>query len=138
MAYTSTQKIRFDDVDGAGIVYYPRFLHLCHAAFEDFFDDVAPFSYPALIRDRRLGFPTVHIEADYKAPLAYGDTAIVTIGVTRVGTSSIGTRYEIRRRRDSVLSFTADITAVLIQLDSGRPVPLTDELKAVFSRYLQS
>jgi 4-hydroxybenzoyl-CoA thioesterase len=137
MAYTSTQKIRFDDVDGAGIVYYPRFLHLCHAAFEDFFDDVAPFSYPALIRDRRLGFPTVHIEADYKAPLAYGDTAVVTVGVTRVGTSSIGTRYEIRRRRDSVLSFTADITAVLIDLDTGRPVPLTDELKAVFSRYLQ-
>jgi 4-hydroxybenzoyl-CoA thioesterase len=137
MAYTSTQKFRFDDVDGAGIVYYPRFLHLCHAAFEDFFDDVAPFSYPALIRDRRLGFPTVHIEADYKAPLAYGDTAVVTVGVTRVGTSSIGTRYEIRRRRDSVLSFTADITAVLIDLDTGRPVPLTDELKAVFSRYLQ-
>jgi acyl-CoA thioesterase FadM len=36
-----------------------------------------------------------------------------------------------------VLSFTADITAVLIDLDTGRPVPLTDELKAVFSRYLQ-
>jgi len=136
MAYTSTQKIRFDDVDGAGIVYYPRFLHLCHAAFEDFFDDVAPFSYPSLIRDRRLGFPTVHIDADYKAPLAYGDTAIVTIAITKVGTSSIGARYEIRRRRDSVLAFTAAITAVLINLDTGRPVPLTDELKAVFERYL--
>ena len=138
MAYTSTQKIRFDDVDGAGIVYYPRFLHLCHAAFEDFFDDVAPFSYPALIRERRLGFPTVHVEANYRSPLAYGDTAIVTVGVTRVGTTSIGMHYEIRRRRDSGLAFSADITAVLINLDHGRPVPLTDELKAVFSRYLQA
>jgi 4-hydroxybenzoyl-CoA thioesterase len=138
MAYTSTQKIRFDDVDGAGIVYYPRFLHLCHAAFEDFFDDVAPFSYPALISERRLGFPTVHIDADFKAPLAYGDIAVVTLQVTRVGTSSIGTRYEIRRKRDSKLSFVADITSVLIQLDTGRPEPLTAELKAVFERYLKT
>ena len=28
MAFTSVQKIRFDDVDGAGIVYYPQFFHL--------------------------------------------------------------------------------------------------------------
>ena len=136
MAYTSTQKIRFDDVDGAGIVYYPRFLHLCHAAFEDFFDDVAPFSYPALIRGRRLGFPTVHIDADFKAPLSYGDTAIVTLVVTHVGTASIKTRYDIHRKRDSVHSFTAEITAVLINLDTGLSLPLTTELKAVFSRYL--
>lgn len=136
MAYISTQKIRFDDVDGAGIVYYPRFLHLCHAAFEDFFDDVAPFSYPALIRDRRLGFPTVHIDADFKAPLSYGDTAIVTLAVTHVGNASIKTRYDIRRKRDSVHSFTAEITAVLINLDTGKSLALTDELKAVFSRYL--
>ena len=34
MAFTSIQKIRFDDVDGAGIVYYPQYFHLCHAAFE--------------------------------------------------------------------------------------------------------
>lgn len=136
MAYTSVQKIRFDDVDGAGIVYYPRFLHLCHAAFEDFFDAAAPFSYPELIGKRRLGFPTVHIDADFKAPLSYGDVAIVTLAVQKVGTSSVRTRYEIRRKRDSTLAFTADITAVLIDLDTQRSLPLTDELRAVFSSYL--
>jgi 4-hydroxybenzoyl-CoA thioesterase len=137
MAYTSVQKIRFDDVDGAGIVYYPRFLHLCHAAFEDFFDAAAPFSYPELIARRRLGFPTVHIDADFKAPLAYGDTAIVTLTVTSVGTSSVKTRYEIRRKRDSALAFVAVITTVFISLDTQKSMPLSDELKAVFSSYLE-
>ena len=79
MAYTSVQKIRFDDVDGAGIVYYPRFFHLCHAAMEDFFDDAAPFSYPDMINKRRLGFPSVRIDADFSAPLMYGDVVIVTL-----------------------------------------------------------
>jgi 4-hydroxybenzoyl-CoA thioesterase len=136
MAYTSIQKIRFDDVDGAGIVYYPRFLHLCHAAFEDFFDDVAPFGYPQLIGDRRLGFPTVHIDADFRAPLSYGDVAVVTLVVERVGTSSMTMAYEIRRKRDSVLCFVARITSVLIDLDDQQSRPLTDELRAVFERYL--
>jgi 4-hydroxybenzoyl-CoA thioesterase len=136
MAYTSIQKIRFDDVDGAGIVYYPRFLHLCHAAFEDFFDDVAPFGYPTLIRTKRLGFPTVHIDADFQAPLSYGDIAVVTLAVTKIGTSSMTLRYDVRRKRDSTLCFEATITTVLIDLDTQRPVPMDDELRTVFSRYL--
>ncbi len=136
MAYTSIQKIRFDDVDGAGIVYYPRFLHLCHAAFEDFFDATAPFGYPALITEKRLGFPTVHLEADFQAPLSYGDTAVVTLAVTKVGTSSMTLGYQICRKRDAVLCFTATITTVLMDLDARRPVPLTTELKELFGRYL--
>lgn len=136
MAYTSIQKIRFDDVDGAGIVYYPRFLHLCHAAFEDFFDATAPFGYPELISGKRLGFPTVHLEADFHAPLSYGDTAVVTLAVIKLGTSSMTLRYEIMRKRDAVRCFSATITTVLMNLDSKRPVPLTAEILGVLQRYL--
>ena len=136
MAYTSIQKIRFDDVDGAGIVYYPRFLHLCHAAFEDFFDATAPFGYPALIQEKKLGFPTVHLEADFQAPLSYGDTAVVTLAVTQVGTSSMTLSYAICRKRDTAICFTATITTVLMDLTTRRPVPLTPELKKLFERYL--
>jgi len=136
MAYTSIQKIRFDDVDGAGIVYYPRFLHLCHAAFEDFFDATAPFGYPELISQKRLGFPTVHLEADFKAPLSYGDTAVVTLSTTRIGTTSMTLHYDIMRKRDAALAFTAEITTVLMDLDSKRPVPVTAEIRAVLERYL--
>lgn len=136
MAYTSIQKIRFDDVDGAGIVYYPRYLHLCHASFEDFFDASAPFGYPELIGKKRLGFPTVHLEADFKAPLAYGDTAIVALSVVKVGTSSMTLHYEIMRKRDAVVCFVADITTVFMNLDTQKATPLTAEIKAVLGRYL--
>lgn len=137
MAFTSVQKIRFDDVDGAGIVYYPQFFHLCHAAFEDFFDDAAPVSYPTMIRDRRLGFPTVAIQSEFKAPLAYGDIAIVTLAVLAVGRSSLKTRYEIRRKRDGVLSFTADITTVLMDLDTQRPVEIPEDFRRILEHNLR-
>ena len=130
MAYTSVQKIRFDDVDGAGIVYYPRFFHLCHAAFEDFFDAAAPISYPDLIAVRRRGFPTVKIDSDFKAPLSYGDTAIVDVKVEHVGTSSARFRYDIRRKSDGALAFTAAITTVFMDLDTKRSTPLPDAVRA--------
>ena len=135
MAYASIQKLRFDDVDGAGIVYYPRVLHLCHAAFEDFFDACGPYSYPTLIRGKRLGFPTVHLDCDFKAPLAYGDTARVTLGVKQVGTSSMKLHYEIFRERDGVLCFIGDITTVLINLDTQASLPITDELRTLLEQH---
>lgn len=137
MAFTSVQKIRFDDVDGAGIVYYPQFFRLCHAAFEDFFDTAAPVSYPELVRDRRLGFPTVHIDSLFKAPLAYGDVAVVELTVKDIGKTSLTFRYDIRRKRDGVLCFHAEIKTVLVDIDSLKPLALSEEFRSIFNRFLE-
>jgi 4-hydroxybenzoyl-CoA thioesterase len=137
MAFTSIQKIRFDDVDGAGIVYYPQFFHLCHAAFEDFFDTAAPVSYPELVRDRRLGFPTVHIQSTFKAPMAYGDVAVVELTVEEIGKTSVTFGYDIRRKRDGILCFHASIKTVLVDVDSLKPIPLNEEFRSIFSRFLE-
>lgn len=136
MPFTSVQKIRFDDVDGAGIVYYPQYFHLCHAAFEDFFDTAAPITYPEMINRQRLGFPTVAIKSDFKAPLSYGDIAVIELSVLKVGTSSVVFRYQIRRRRDGILCLEAEITTVLMNLDTQKPVPIPDEYREIFQRFL--
>jgi YbgC/YbaW family acyl-CoA thioester hydrolase len=136
LAFTSVQKIRFDDVDGAGIVYYPQYFHLCHAAFEDFFDSVAPISYPELVQERRLGFPTVAIRSDFHAPLAYGDLAVVSLEVRKIGNSSVVFGYTIRRKRDGTLTFEAEITTVLVHLDDLAPVAIEPALRQIFQRYL--
>jgi 4-hydroxybenzoyl-CoA thioesterase len=136
MAFTSIQKIRFDDVDGAGIVYYPQFFHLCHATFEDFFDTAAPMSYPALVKERRLGFPTVAIQSEFQAPLSYGDTALVNLAVKKIGRTSVVFAYDIRRKRDGALCFQAEITTVLVNLDSLAPVPIEADLREIFEKLL--
>ena len=136
VAFTSIQKIRFDDVDGAGIVYYPQFFHLCHAAFEDFFDSAAPVSYPQLVGERRLGFPTVAIQSEFHAPLSYGDIAIVELSVSEIGNSSLKLGYDIRRKRDGALCFHGDITTVLVDLDTLKPVGIDSELRRILEQFL--
>jgi 4-hydroxybenzoyl-CoA thioesterase len=138
VAFTSIHKIRFDDVDGAGIVYYPQFFHLCHATFEDFFDTAAPISYPELVGARRLGFPTVAIQSEFYAPLSYGDIAIVALSVHEIGKSSLKLGYDIRRKRDGTLCFHADITTVLVDIDTLKPTSIPPELREIFERYFDT
>ena len=136
MAFTSLIKIRFDDVDGAGIVYYPQFFHLCHKAFEDFFDDAANVSYPQLINEQRRGFPTVSINSEFTAPLRYGDIALVKLFIGKVGRSSANFHYEIRRKKDSKLCFSAQITKVFMNLESNEVLPIPDEMRALWENIL--
>jgi YbgC/YbaW family acyl-CoA thioester hydrolase len=136
MAFTSLQKIRFDDVDGAGIVYYPQFFHLCHKAFEDFFDDAASVSYPQLINEKRRGFPTVAIHSDFSAPLRYGDIALVKLEIETIGRSSATFNFEIRRKQDSKLCFTARIVKVFMDLDSDSALPIPDDIRSLWESIL--
>lgn len=136
MAFTSRLKIRFDDVDGAGIVYYPQYFHLCHKAFEDFFDDAASVSYPQLINDLHRGFPTVAIHSDFSAPLRYGDIALIKLEIDKIGRTSATFSYEIRRKKDSRLCFTAQITKVFLDLDNHKVVPIPDEMRALLESIL--
>jgi YbgC/YbaW family acyl-CoA thioester hydrolase len=136
VAFTSLQKIRFDDVDGAGIVYYPQFFHLCHKAFEDFFDDAASISYPKLINDFRRGFPTVAIHSDFFAPLHYGDLVIVKLVLERIGRSSVIFNYEIRRKQDSELCFSTQITKVFMDLDAYKVLPIPDDIQSLLESML--
>lgn len=136
MAFTSLLKIRFDDVDGAGIVYYPQFFHLCHKAFEDFFDDAASVSYPQLINELRRGFPTVAINSEFTASLRYGDIALVKLAIEKIGRSSATFRYEIRRKKDSKLCFSAQITKVFMDLDSHAVLPIPEDMRELLENIL--
>lgn len=132
MAFTSVQKIRFDDVDGAGIVYYPQYFHLCHNAFEDFFDQADGVSYPQLINELRRGFPTVAIRSEFSAPLRYGDIAAVSLSVKKIGRASATFNYRIHRKQDSELCFSASITLVFMDLERHQVLPIPDDIRRLF------
>jgi 4-hydroxybenzoyl-CoA thioesterase len=90
--------VRFDDVDHANIVYYPRFLHYFHVAFEEFFRArMGAGAYLDLISRRKIGFPAVRAECDYRAPLRFGDTVRVEVSITRLGGGPTGSSPEAGR-----------------------------------------
>lgn len=132
--FISHHLVRFDDVDGAGIVYYPRYLHFCHKTFEDLFNQKAQIKYPQLIKQLKIGFPTVKIEANYFAPFFYGDEIQVHFKVLQINNSSLVTKYQFFNL--DKLSFEAQITIVCMDLVTKKSLSLSEDLRNFFKIYL--
>jgi 4-hydroxybenzoyl-CoA thioesterase len=132
--FVHRHRVRFDEIDAAGIVYFARFFTWCHDAMEAM---LAPLDggYTALVTKRRLGLPAVHVEADYRAPLRFGDEVLVEVAVERLGTSSVGLRFEIFRSPGREPVAVVKHVVALVDLGAIRAQPLPDDVRAVFERY---
>ena len=95
MAFRSKLKIRFGDIDRAGIVYYPRFMHYFHVALEEFFASEVGIEYHAVVDTHRIGLPTVHLESDFSRPFSYGDNIEVEVRVLKIGRTSVTFGYRV-------------------------------------------
>jgi 4-hydroxybenzoyl-CoA thioesterase len=134
MPFRTQVQVRFGDVDHAGIVYYPQFFIYFHEAFEDFFDSNG-FAYHVMLNQRRIGFPTVHIETDYTQPLRYGDALDLELSVPRLGARSATFRYDGFRHRDGLKACRAEITCACVDMGTFRATPIPDDLRALFARF---
>ena len=130
-AYETTLPVRFGQVDYAGIMFYPRFFENFHAVFEDMFSDRLGVPYMSILKDRRIGFPTVHIETDYKQAFRFGEPMRLVIDVTRIGNSSIDFRYRGHHGDSEEVSVQAHATVVVIDLDTFETIPIPDDIMAV-------
>ena len=130
MGYTTERYVRFADVDAAGWLYYPRFFEYCHNAFEDWVNAKAPINYRQAIDEQRWGFPAVAASGEYLAPLKHADTAVITLKVLHLGTSSLKIGFEFLRKHDQVPSFKGEITTVCVDLNRGKSIPIPDAMRA--------
>lgn len=128
------QTIRFGDIDQAGIVYYPRFLHYCHVAMEELFASRIGLDYPQLLATHRLGFPAVHVVVDFARPLRYGDQIEVEVAVVEIGSKSIKWAYRLFAAGDTPVA-TAEVVTVAVSLDTFRSLVLPDWLRERLTRY---
>ena len=118
--------MRFGDLDGAGIAFYPNLVRFLNEAFEDFFAGHVGRPFPE-VHEEGLGFPTVKLEMEFKSPVRYGDSVAVAVAVEHVGRSSLRLRYEGTVAGRPV--FEARITLVAVDMKAFRPVPVPDWLR---------
>lgn len=129
MAFRSKLKVRFGDIDRAGIVYYPRFMHYFHVALEEFFAEVLGVEYHTVIDVHRLGLPTVHSETDFNRPFSYGDNIEVEVNVLKIGRTSIAFGYRVFKAGEADPRIVGHNVTVCLDMDSFRKVPVPEWLK---------
>jgi 4-hydroxybenzoyl-CoA thioesterase len=133
MPYSARITVRFGDADPAGLVYYPVIFHYFHAAMEEYFAARCGTTYARLMAEGRLGFPTVRVEAEFFAPIFYGDEVDVEVSVARVGTSSVTFEYAARRASDATLCARSRQVQAAMNLDTRRAVPVPEGLRRAFA-----
>jgi 4-hydroxybenzoyl-CoA thioesterase len=92
--YFAEFPVRFNDIDAAGIVYFPRLLHFCHCALEDFVTDRSPRSYRRYVLDG-LGFPVIRVEGGFFERVHYLDRLRVGVACEEIRTHAFRMRYDL-------------------------------------------
>ncbi len=134
-SFTCQQQVRFGHVDPAGIAYYPRIFDYIHEAFEELWDVHVGERYYYLLGEKRIGFPLVHSDVDFKSPLHFGDRPVVTVTCFKLGRSSLGLRYVYKLGETVCLE--ARMTTVCVNLDSLDSLEISTEYRERFALILE-
>lgn len=133
-AHVYERPIRFEDVDAAGIVFFARFFSYAHEAMESLFDALDG-GYVNLTMVRHIGMPAVHVNADYKSPLRFGDVTRISVTVPHVGNKSCTYRYELHRKKDGVLCAVIEHTCAVTDLLAMKAIPIPADVRAVLEKH---
>lgn len=87
--FRRARRIRFSDCDPAGIVFYPQYFVMFNDLVEQWVDEALGIGYRALVIERRVGLPTVRVEADFRAVSRMGDDVALSLAVERIGGRSL-------------------------------------------------
>ena len=72
MPFTYARKIRFQDTDAAGVVYFANVLARCHEAYEESLS-TSGINLKSFFRNSTSAIPIVHADVDFFRPLFCGE-----------------------------------------------------------------
>ena len=125
MSYTRITQIEFNHCDPAGIVFYPRYFEMINSVIENFFAEVLGYSFARMSLIEHVGVPTVHIEADFKAPSRLGEKVTFQLFIRKIGGSSV--TFLITAHHGGEARLTADMTLVWVNSE-GKAARWPEEL----------
>lgn len=132
--FTVTRRVRFADVDAAGIVFFPRYFEMLNGVVEDWFAEALGLSFAELHLQRHASVPTAAIEACFAAPSRLEDDLAFALSATRLGATSCGLRHRITCGDQQRLEATQTIVHVGASL---KPEPWSDTLRERIAPFLE-
>lgn len=138
MAVRHEFQITFGDADPAGIAYYPRILDFCHRAFEVFFEKALGECYADIFMKQNVGYPTVKLNAEFRAPMRFGDRMAVEVSIGSIGAKSVLFHYHFIRIADGTSCATIENLTVAADRIQFKSVPIPANHRAAFEAHRNS
>lgn len=123
--------IRFQDVDAAGIIFYPRAIELCHDAYVAFME-LAGLPLHEVIRGPWLA-PVRHAEADYLRPLRFGDRVEIALVAAHLETmpnpTEVTLGFRMARVADGEVAILVQSIHTFVERKTFQRTAVPDELR---------
>jgi 4-hydroxybenzoyl-CoA thioesterase len=133
MAVFRTERtLRFGDCDPAGIAYFPCYFDLLNGVSEEWWGSLG-LPWRVLISDRKIGLPTVHLDADFRAVSVFSDQLTFALRIEKIGSRSLDLSHEISRGETSLWS--ARQTVVATSLDTHKSIPWPADILARLQQF---
>ncbi len=134
-AFSRERLIRFSDCDPAAIVFYPQYFVMFNGLVEDWFNEGLGVGYQKTIVERRIGLPTVRLEAEFKSVSKMGERVMLALDVERLGSKSITLQLSCIGALDRTLRMTIRQVMVTTSLDTHKsidiPIDIRDAIASV-------
>lgn len=135
--FIKTEKIRFQHIDYAGIVFYPRFLEMLNGLVEDWFAEALDRPFEKMHETH--GIPTVDLKVQFKKPARLGEILTKKLWVKNLGGASLlcGFRFEDAEGKTCV---EGEVTLVNVAFKENKgdikAEPFSEEMKGKISKFL--
>ena len=134
IVFEDDKLIRFHHCDPAGIIFYPQYFVLFNELIEDWFTRGLGISFVDQVTKERVSTPIGRVECDFVSASKIGDVLRFSLAVSRIGTSSIQLKFEVRHGEE--VRVRAKLTVVRASLDTFKAVPISQDLRRRMERYL--
>ena len=134
--FTKQEKVRFQHIDYAGIVFYPRFLEMLNCLVEDWFEEALdrPFSK----MHQTNGIPTVDLKIQFKNAARLGEILTKKLWVKELKNSSILCGFQFENESNTIV-LEGEVTLVNVKIQEDRQSikaePFTNEMKNKIMNY---
>jgi len=126
-AFAEQRRVRFQDVDAAGIIFYPRLLEYFHDTYVSFLS-AAGTPLVEVLRSGVWLSPVRHAEAYYFRPLRFGDEVEVALVRAHVEPTEVALGYRIARTGSDEVCAVGQVVHTFLDAVSFRRTDIPDDL----------
>lgn len=127
MGFTAQITVRFNHVDAAGIVFYPRYYEMLNEVVERWLEERLGTSFRDLHLAQKIGLPARSIAVEFLKASRLGDRLTFGLKVEKAGRSSL-TLDVVCSCADEV-RMTAKMTLVCVSLAPLGAIPIPAALR---------
>jgi YbgC/YbaW family acyl-CoA thioester hydrolase len=134
MKFEVLDRVRWNDCDPFGIIYYGAYVRLFQVAEEELFR-ACGLPFGVLREEKGVWIPRKAFQAEFHSPAQIDEEVATQVHFSRIGHSAITMQFEVYRAGDRTHRASGSLTVVSVDKPTMKPRRIPDDVRAMLSVY---